>query len=90
MGRFSGSQCRRGYREQILDRDNRTCQLCGATEADGARLEVDHIVPWRTKHDNSPGNLRCLCTHCNRYKAFEHRRKAVSWEEMIARLQASL
>ena len=50
----------------VLDRDNRACRLCGRTEADGAILEVDHVIPWAESHDSSLSNLRCLCLQCNR------------------------
>ncbi len=53
-------------RHFVLNRDNRTCQLCGTTEASGATVEVDHIEPWAVNHDSSLGNLRCLCVLCNR------------------------
>lgn len=62
----------RGYRQHpklralVLDRDGRTCRLCGATEATGATLEVDHIIPWAITHNSRLDNLRCLCLQCNR------------------------
>jgi len=64
--KYSGHQRRSGYKQKILDRDNRTCQLCGTTETAGARLEVDHIIPFAVSHDNREANLRACCTHCNR------------------------
>ncbi len=55
-----------GLKGWVKDRDNRTCQICGATEADGARLEVDHIIPFAVSHDSTLSNLRALCIPCNR------------------------
>ena len=82
MGYVNGSKLRGGtaYRqksyvkEYIKDRDNRTCQLCGATEAEGARLEADHIIPWSVSHDSTLSNYRTLCTHCNRYTRRNYKR----------------
>ncbi len=53
-------------KEHVKDRDNRACRLCGATEATGAVLEVDHAIPWAISHDSTLDNLRCLCLKCNR------------------------
>lgn len=49
-------------RKSILDRDNNRCVLCDSTK----RLEVHHIVPFRTclKHENS--NLATLCRECHK------------------------
>lgn len=55
-------------RYKILQRDKSTCQLCGATRADGAKLEVDHIIPISKGGKTEPGNLRTLCRECNRGK----------------------
>ena len=78
---------RTAYKNAILERDNRTCQLCGATEQDGAKLECDHIIPWRISHDSSPDNLRCLCTHCNRYLRPV---RSLSWDEWIRAYAATV
>ena len=48
------------YKNSILERDKRTCQLCGAYGD-----VVDHIKPWAESHDSSKSNLRCLCVKCN-------------------------
>lgn len=39
------------------------CTVCGATPADGIRLEVDHIDNDAT--NNVPENLQVLCQRCN-------------------------
>ena len=52
-------------RVQVLDRDNSTCQLCGATIADGVKLHVDHIVPLSKGGTNELDNLQTLCQDCN-------------------------
>src|SRR5438477_10131934 len=33
-------------RWRVLERDGNRCRLCGRSPNDGARLHVDHIVPW--------------------------------------------
>ena len=52
-------------RIQVLDRDNSTCQLCGATIKDGVKLHVDHIVPISKGGTNDMDNLQTLCDKCN-------------------------
>ncbi|MGH2612143.1 MAG: HNH endonuclease [Rhabdochlamydiaceae bacterium] len=49
-------------RMKILERDNFTCQLCGATK-DDRLLEVDHS-DFDTRNNNE-SNLRVLCEFCN-------------------------
>lgn len=56
-------------RAEILMRDFSTCQLCGAQPKDGARLEVDHIVPWSAGGETVADNLQTLCTLCNSGKS---------------------
>lgn len=48
----------------VLERDNRRCQICGATAADGYRLELHHINFDPT--DNYPCNLQTLCNQCHK------------------------
>ena len=47
-------------REEILERDGGMCGYC-FEDAD----EVDHIVPWSYRHDDSPENLIAACWLCN-------------------------
>lgn len=44
----------------IRERDNYTCQLCGAEG-----WQVDHIVPYAVSHDSTLSNLRVVCRSCN-------------------------
>ncbi len=48
-------------KQEIRERDHYTCQLCGKPNS----KHVDHIIPLEISHDNSRGNLRVLCHHCN-------------------------
>ena len=56
-------------RYEVLVRDNFTCQLCGATREDGAKLEVDHIKPISKGGKSDMDNLQTLCQACNRGKS---------------------
>lgn len=87
--KYSGWQNRSGLKQKILDRDNRTCQICGSTETEGARLEVDHIVPFAISQDNSESNLRAACTHCNRYSR-RRTKRALAEPEYLAWLHTEL
>jgi len=60
-------------RNEILERNGFTCQLCGVTAGDPdpadpskhARLHVDHVKPITQGGTNDRDNLRVLCTACN-------------------------
>jgi hypothetical protein len=52
-------------RAQVLMRDGATCRLCGARPEHGARLHVDHIVPWSKGGETVLENLQILCETCN-------------------------
>ena len=52
-------------RVNVLDRDDYTCQMCGATREDGAKLHVDHKIPVAHGGDNDLDNLQTLCSECN-------------------------
>lgn len=49
----------------VLMRDGARCQLCGATPQSGARLHIDHVVPWSEGGETVLENLRVLCEQCN-------------------------
>lgn len=56
-------------RYDVLKRDNFTCQICGRTISDGAKLEVDHRVPVAKGGKSTMDNLWTLCFECNRGKS---------------------
>jgi 5-methylcytosine-specific restriction endonuclease McrA len=70
-GRLKHGKCpsHLAVREYVLNRDNRTCRECGATEADGALLVADHILSRRNGGTHHPDNMQCLCDPCNARKA---------------------
>ncbi|MCL2372628.1 MAG: HNH endonuclease [Defluviitaleaceae bacterium] len=55
-------------RYDILKRDNFMCKICGRTASDGARLEVDHIIPVSKGGKTVDKNLQTLCRECNQGK----------------------
>lgn len=55
-------------RNDVLMRDKSTCQMCGATVASGAVLEIDHIIPVSKGGESIMSNLQTLCFDCNRGK----------------------
>jgi len=56
-------------RHQVFERDNFRCRDCGASAATGATLELDHTIPVSKGGSNEIGNLRTLCSDCNRGKS---------------------
>jgi hypothetical protein len=59
----------RRVREQVRERDNRTCQACGRREPEYGRktFPVDHKYPGGDFYD--PAGLWLLCWSCNTSKA---------------------
>ncbi len=51
-------------RFSILERDNFTCQYCGAKASD-VKLHVDHIIPIQKGGMTIPSNLVTACEICN-------------------------
>ncbi len=52
-------------RYNVLKRDNFSCQICGITAKDGAKLHVDHIIPVSKGGKTVMSNLQTLCERCN-------------------------
>ncbi len=52
-------------RTKIIDRDQKTCQMCGITRGDGAKLHVDHKLPVAQGGRTCEANLWTLCEACN-------------------------
>jgi len=52
-------------RALVLMRDGARCQLCGAEAREGAKLHVDHVVPWIKDGETTLENLQVLCNVCN-------------------------
>ena len=52
-------------RFEILKRDEFKCRYCGRSQADGATIHVDHVIPVATGGRNDPENLVTACADCN-------------------------
>jgi hypothetical protein len=60
-------------RAWVLERNGYTCQMCGVAAGDPdplggsrtVRLTIGHIKDKSKGGDDSPGNLRAICTNCN-------------------------
>jgi 5-methylcytosine-specific restriction endonuclease McrA len=60
-------------RAVVLDRNGYTCQMCGLAAGDPdpyspgrkVRLTMGHILDKSKGGDDSPGNVRAVCTNCN-------------------------
>ncbi|HQZ82170.1 MAG TPA: HNH endonuclease [Pyrinomonadaceae bacterium] len=60
-------------RAWVLERNGYTCQMCGAAAGDrdpfnverSIRLTMGHIIDKSKGGEDSPDNLRAVCTNCN-------------------------
>src|SRR5437764_15369384 len=58
---------------RVLERNGYTCQMCGVAAVDPdplggnrtVRLTMGHIIDKSKGGDDSPQNLRAVCTNCN-------------------------
>lgn len=77
-------------RFEVFKRDDFTCSYCGRTRDDGAKLEVDHIVPRAGGGSDELDNLTTSCWDCNHGKGarpLSRTAPAVS-DDAIARTRA--
>lgn len=58
----------KNLRQQIIERDNYTCQVSGKKMFDGVGLQVDHIITIAKGGKTIPSNLQVLCSKCNSRK----------------------
>nr|WP_315041341.1 HNH endonuclease [uncultured Moraxella sp.] len=64
-GQGRGGRAWLRLKDEILLRDNHTCQHCGRI---GGNLELDHIINKARGGDDSPSNLQILCKDCHQTK----------------------
>lgn len=64
---------RPSLRRDVLLRDGHRCVSCGDGAIDGARLEVDHILPVAAGGRDELDNLQVLCQSCNSGKSDDDR-----------------
>ncbi len=67
--RYQRSLITNSVRFKVFKRDGYRCQICGRTQADGAKLVVDHIVPVAKGGTSDMDNLQTLCFECNSGKS---------------------
>lgn len=58
-------------REEIKERDNYTCQMCGASIHTNPNIifHIDHIIPVSRGGKTEKRNLQLLCESCNLHKS---------------------
>ncbi len=61
-GKGRGGRPWRKLRDEILARDNYTCQACGRV---GGELEIDHIINTAQGGTDDITNLQTLCKPCH-------------------------
>lgn len=70
-------------RDQVFRRAHDACERCGARPSDGARLEIDHILPVSLGGETTLDNLQVLCKACHAGKGCkldpEGERRAAEW-----------
>ncbi|MCX6830088.1 MAG: HNH endonuclease [candidate division Zixibacteria bacterium] len=72
-----GSAVQAQKRNEILERNGYSCQLCGAAGGDPdplypgrrVRLHIDHVIPQSQGGTDNDDNLRVLCSACNQAKS---------------------
>jgi hypothetical protein len=52
-------------RFRVLSRDHFRCQYCGRSQAEGAILHLDHVVPFSKGGPTTEDNLITACMDCN-------------------------
>lgn len=65
-------------RFRVLRRDGFACTYCGASQASGATLHVDHVVPVAKGGGNEIENLVAACADCNLGKGVEPARSSAT------------
>jgi len=62
-------------RENILKRDNHTCQICNSSDK---KLEVHHIIPKRMGGRDIENNLVSVCKSCHKKIEIKRPRKLLN------------
>ena len=61
-----------GMRYKVFKKDNFKCVACGKNANDGAKLHVDHKIPFSLGGLTELNNLQTLCSECNLSKSNKH------------------
>lgn len=66
---FYEKETRQRSRYTIFERDDFKCVYCGRSSIeDGAKLQIDHVIPYSETKDNSIYNVVTACEECNMSK----------------------
>ena len=75
------------FKEKVLERDNYTCVMCGASPKDNphVQLDVDHIKPFKFNSDLrlDTNNGRTVCLLCHKKTQTYGNRKVTQEEDVI-------
>lgn len=52
-------------REDIIERDQRTCHLCGRTDLADNEIHLDHVIPLSKRGTHTADNVKVACAPCN-------------------------
>lgn len=52
-------------RQEIIDRDNRTCHICRRTNLTDKQIHIDHVIPLSKGGEHSRANCKVSCAPCN-------------------------
>lgn len=61
-----------GLRYKVLKKDSFKCVACGHSAVDGAKLHIDHKLPFSLGGLTELNNLQALCRDCNISKSNKH------------------
>ena len=68
ISKVERGRMRRKVKDDILRRDNDTCQFCGGA-FEAAELTIDHLIPVALGGLDEPTNYVACCEPCNQRKA---------------------
>ena len=63
--RIERAKMSESLRYDVFNRDHHRCCICGMSSSDGAKLEVDHVIPVSKGGKTEMSNLQTLCSRCN-------------------------
>lgn len=58
------------------------CVYCGRSAKEGARLQVDHVIPQAENGSHARDNLVAACTACNLGKGGRYMPESIVWERV--------
>lgn len=74
---------KRKLRDEILERDNHKCQICGATNR---KLHVHHKIKRKNGGKTVSENLITLCPSCH---GFVDANDAINWDKLMHMLKGA-